>query len=444
MRSSRLHTVLSVLLICIALALGWLIQRMDAGIDLTANARNSLSDASASVLQSIETPVEIIAVIGPDQQQRDAISTLVSRLQVIKPDIQLSFINPETDPAAARELEATTGGELILRTAGRERRLRNLSERNITSSLRHLNREEDRVIAFLTGHDERSPTRSGNQDWSTVAGRLEAIGLVSRELSLISAPYIDEAIDLVVIAAPRRAYFPGEVASLNSYLNRGGNLLWLSEDSSSSIAGSSLQLLADTLGVDTLPGVVIDANSQALAAGSPDFVLLDRFPTHPVTRTMASPVLLPQAAALAVTPLAGQTTLPLLQSPTSSWTETGVLAGAIAFDENTDEVAGPLLLGVTIERQIAQGSQRIAIIGDADFGASQFIDNGGNQDFIEALILWLTGEFNTLDFGTQAAVDSTLTLSNNAIVLISSIYLAGLPLLLLLVAGIVRWRRSRQ
>lgn len=442
MRSSRLHTALSVLLVCITLAVGWFSQRVDLGIDLTANDRNSLSNTSESVLRAIKTPVEIIAVIGPDQQQRNAISTLVSRLQTIKSDIKLDFINPETNPAAARALNITSGGELILRTAGRERRLTNLSERSITSSLRHLNREEDRTIAFLTGHDERSPIRISNQDWSTVASRLDTIGLVSRELSLVSEPYIDDTIDLVVIAAPRRTYFPGEVASLNSYLNRGGNLLWLSEGNSNSTSGPGLQLLADTIGVDTLPGVVIDTNSQALAADSPDFVMLDRFPTHPVTQTLANPVLLPQAAALAVTPLAGQTTLPLLQTPTSSWTETSALSGSINFDENTTEVAGPLLLGVTIERPLTQGTQRIAVVGDADFGSSQFIDNGGNQNFIEALMLWLTGEFNTLEFGTQPAIDSTLTLNDNSIILLSAIYLAGLPTLLLLIAGFVRWRRS--
>ena len=441
MRSSRLHTVLSVLLVCITLAAGWLSQRVTQGFDVTANARNSLSESSEQVLRAIDTPVEIIAVIGPSQQQREAISTLVNRLQEIKLDVTLRFINPETNPAAAQALNVTTGGELILRTAGRERRLHNLSERNITSSLRHLNREEDRDIVFLTGHEERSPTSVSNHDWSTVATRLDAIGLVSRELSLVSEPTIDSSIDLVVIAEPKRPYFPGEVASLSRYLSQGGNLLWLSEGDSNAATGPGLQLLADTIGVDTLQGVVIDTNSQALAADSPDFVLLDRFPSHPVTQSLVSPVLLPQASALAVTALAGQTTLPLLQTPDSSWTETGALSGAIAFDENSAEVAGPLLLGVTIERTLTQGSQRIAVIGDADFASSQFIDNGGNQDFIEALMLWLTGEINSLDFATQSANDSTLALSNNAIVVISVIYLAGIPVLLLLIAGFVRWRR---
>ena len=190
-----------------------------------------------------------------------------------------------------------------------------------------------------------------------------------------------------------------------------------------------------------MPGTIIDTASQTLNADTPDFVLLDRFPAHSVTSSLASPILLPQASALAVTPLAGQETLPLLLTPEASWTETGELSGAITFDENTEEVSGPLLTGVTIEREHPSGVQRIAIIGDADFAASQFIDNGSNRAFIESLMLWLTGDADAMDFVTQRAPDSELSLSNQAIVGMSAIYLAGLPLLFLIGAAIVRWRR---
>jgi hypothetical protein len=266
---------------------------------------------------------------------------------------------------------------------------------------------------------------------------------MSRELSLVSDPYLDDGIDLVVIAAPRRPYFPGEIASLHDYLMRGGNLLWLTEVSLDDDTGPQLQYLADNLGIDSLPGTVIDTASQALAADSPDFVLLDRFPAHPVTASLVRPVLLPQAIALTTTPLAGQTTLPLLQTPESSWTDTGTLAGEISFDPDTNEVAGPLLLGVTIERAQATGVQRIAVIGDADLGASRFVGNGANQTFIESLVLWLTGNADDIEFVTQRAPDSELALGNTAIIAISTVYLAGLPLGLLLIALIVRWRRRQ-
>jgi ABC-type uncharacterized transport system involved in gliding motility auxiliary subunit len=302
-------------------------------------------------------------------------------------------------------------------------------------------REGDRDIAFITGHEERSPVRASNDDWQLIAQRLASIGLVSREVSLVSEPYLDSDIDLVVIADPTRPYFPGEIASITDYLARGGNLLWLSEISSDNDTGPALQAISDNLGVDILPGTVIDTASQALAAGSPDFVLLDRFPAHPITSNLTSPVLLPQAAALAVTPLAGQTELPLLQTPESSWTESGALSGAIAFDENTKEVAGPLLLGITIERDRPDGRQRFAVIADADFAASQFVGNGANQSFAESLVLWLTGDGDALEFVTQRAPDSELMLDNRSIIVLTVALLAIIPMLFILIAIIVRWRR---
>ena len=441
MLSSRLHTILSILLLCIVLAAGYLTQRFNTSVDVTANDRHSLTQPTRNVLLSMQSPVELIAVLGPDPQQREGVQALVSRFQAIKPDLQLRFINPETDPAAARALDAAPGGELILRAAGREQRLQNLSERTLVNSLRQLNREGDRDIVFINGHDERSPTAIGNDHWNRAADQLASIGLVSRELSLVSTPILDSDIDVVVLAAPRRPYFPGELNSLNRYINDGGNLLWLSELPTSSQTGPGLQILSNNFGVDTLPGTIIDTASQTLNADTPDFVLLDRFPAHSVTSSLASPILLPQASALAVTPLAGQETLPLLLTPEASWTETGELSGAITFDENTEEVSGPLLTGVTIEREHPSGVQRIAIIGDADFAASQFIDNGSNRAFIESLMLWLTGDADAMDFVTQRAPDSELSLSNQAIVGMSAIYLAGLPLLFLIGAAIVRWRR---
>ncbi|ASJ71171.1 GldG family protein [Granulosicoccus antarcticus] len=440
-RTTTLHTLLAVLLLCIVLATGWLTQRFSFSHDITANDRHSLSPTTIQVLEQMDAPVEMIAVLSSNPQQREGVEALVALFQQVKPDLQLRFLNPETDPAAARALDAAPGGEVILKAAGREQRLQNLSERSLVNSLRLLTREGDRDIVFITGHDERSPVRTSNDDWSRIAIELAGVGLVSREVSLVSAPYLEDSIDLVVIAAPRRPYFPGEIASLDDYVRRGGNLLWLSEIARDKVAGPGLQLLADNLGVDTLEGTVIDAASQALQAESPDFVLLDRFPAHPIVARLTSPVLLPQASALAVTPLAGQQILPLLQTPDASWTETGALSGAIQFDEGTSEVAGPLLLGITIERPLVTGMQRFAVIGDADFAASQFLDNGSNKAFTESLILWLTGESEALDFVTQKAIDSELQLDNRAIIMLTAVYLAGIPALLLIGAGLVRWRR---
>ena len=351
-RARPFHLALGALAVGIALAAGALGTRLERAVDVTANARHSLSATSVQAARALSGPVSLIAVLRPDPARREALEALVERFAEIRPDFALEIVNPDTDPGRARALDAAPGGELIVRSGEREQRLQSLSERTLAGALRRLGRDGEREIAFVTGHDERGPGGPADDGWGELARRLANGGLVARETSLVAEPRVPGSVDVLVVAAPRRPYFPGEVASLVDHLRRGGNLLWLPETPTGNPSGPGLDALAVELGVEVLPGTVVDAASQSLDAGAPDFVVLDRFPVHPVTAGLASPVLLPQARALGIVPLAGQELLPLLQTPEASWTESGPLEGEVRFDEGTGEVAGPLVLGVTIERAL--------------------------------------------------------------------------------------------
>ena len=323
----------------------------------------------------------------------------------------------------------------------------------------------------MTGHGERAPAGDGNDDWGLAGERLAGIGLVPRELSFVTEPRVPADVDVLVVAAPVEPWFPGEIAGLVEHVRAGGNLLWLIESpvdepggagngaagGASGDAGPApplaaalpdapgLEALATELGVATLPGRVIDTASQGVAGDAPDFVVLSALPRHPATAALAGPVLLPQAKALAVTPLAGQDTLALLATPESSWTETGALEGEVGFDAAAGEVAGPLVLGATIERRRGSGvaPQRIAVLGDADFGASRYLGNGANAALVESLMLWLAGDDGALDFVTAPAPDAELDIGTRGIVTLSAVYLAGVPLALLLGALAARLARRR-
>ena len=422
---------------------GWFSQRFSGAIDVTANSRHSLTLQTQNTLAALNEPVSILAVLGPEQTARDAVTELVDRYKALQPNITLEFINPETQPDRARELNITNGGELIVKNSQREQRLRRLSERALTNAMRQLNRDGDRQIVFITGHEERTPDGQSNSDWTLSATQLAQIGLISTTTSLVTSPRIDTNTDLLVIAAPSRPYFPGEIASVLQYIGEGGNLLWIIEHANKAEGGVNLSALSLEFGVDVLPGKVIDTASQTLNTGAPSIVVLDRHTNHPINGNLTSPIVLPGSKALAITPLAGQTILPLLLTPESSWTETGELQGEVRFDEGGNEVAGPLTLGVTIERQIGDNTQRIAILGDADFASNQFIGNGSNQAFLESLILWIAGDDQALEFVTQAAPDTQLSLSNKAIVILSGVFLLGIPLLMLCIAAWLAFRRRR-
>lgn len=446
MRSLRSYWILAGLSLGIALAALWLGERFNTRLDITANQRHSLSEASREVLASLQGPVEIIAVLGPSPQERRAVDAMLERYQALKPDLEWRYLNPETDPAEARALEAAPGGELIIHHGEREQRLGSLSERTLSDALARLTLAGERRVVFIEGHGERSPSGSLNDDWQLLAQHLARLGLVSEQQSLISEPLIDPEVALVVIADSRQPWLPGEVRSLENYLAAGGNLLWLGEPFLEGEPGNGLERLADNLGVDSLPGTVIDAASQA-QSDAVDFVILDRFPVHEINRSLAQPMLLPQAQALAVTPLAGQDERALLKTPADSWSETGPLSGEISHDAASGETAGPLLLGLTIERELPgdrepRPTQRFAVLGDADFASSRFLGNGSNRAFAENLFLWLTGDSKVMAFQAAAPPDASLSLDERDIVIISATALAGLPLLVLLTGLVYRlWRR---
>jgi len=443
MKRAAQHIPLAALIIGIALALIWISGRTNVDADLTANNRHALSEQTVSAIKALQGPVDITAVIGPSANQRGTLTELVSRYQAHNPLINLLFVNPETDPERVRQLNADASGELIVTGMGREQRLQAVSERTLTGALRQLNREGERKLAYIIGHEERSAIEPASGNWTTLSSRLNSIGLNSEELSLVTHPRIGDDVDVLVIADPRRPYFPGEIAGLLEYINLGGSLLWVTETDLNRKTGSGLSALGLELGIDLLPGTIIDTASQAANDGAVSFVILNSFSQHPVTQGLTSPVLLPQAKALAVTPLAGQTLLPLLQTPESSWTETGALQGAIQFDDGGDERQGPLVVGVTIEREINGKQQRIAVLGDADFASDQFIGNGANLGFAESLMLWLSGESDALAFVTMPAPDASLVLSQRSIIVLSLGLLLVLPAALFLIAGITAWRRRR-
>ena len=195
---------------------------------------------------------------------------------------------------------------------------------------------------------------------------------------------------------------------------------------------------------------MLDATSAAYGAESPTFAVIDHqlLPQHPVNDGVINPLLLPGTTALGVTPLAGQSVQPLLLSSENSWTEHGPVEGAVTFDDDGIEQRGPLLLGAAIVRESRDKSdsqlrheQRLAIIGDADMFASQWVGNGANLEYAERLFNWLANDDAQLAFATRVPEDALLDPSSRNILIMGGGFLVGLPMLFLVVAGWM-WRRQ--
>jgi ABC-type uncharacterized transport system involved in gliding motility auxiliary subunit len=444
-RAQRLRTRLQnatfvVLLLTVLGLAAWLSQQYRYTADWTASERNTLTQKSRDVIGVLDSPVRITAFVGRDALVRSRIEELVGRYRRAGARVELEFVNPELEPALARELGIRGDGEMIVRVGEASERLQRISEQTITNALAQLGRDRTRWIVFLSGHGERDPLGDANFDLGEFGQRLRERGYRVQVLNLATQPAIPDNTDLLVLASPRTAYLPGEIARLQQYLRRGRNLLWLTEPG----AGGPIDPLAAELGIEALPGVVVDAAAEIEGARTPDFAVAADYPAHPLTRDFDRITLFPQARALRTRDTGGWKHGPLVRTHHQSWTERDAIRGGARIEHDADEgeVAGPLTLAVAATRG-GDAEQRIAVVGDGDWLSNAYLGNGGNLDLGLRLFGWLVGDDTRMTIAPDRPPDLTVALTRPLVLLIGFTFLFVLPLLLA-GCGLVIWLRRRR
>ena len=438
----------ALLLLLACAAIGYLGTRFVYRADWTANGRISLSAQSRAVLKQLDGPVEIVSYANPQGDLRQTIAGFLKRYQAVKPDLSLRFVDPQLDPAKMRELGITVDGALILHYHGHQQRLDELSERSLTNALERLQRGNDRLVAFVTGDDERRPNGQANADMGTFMSQLESRGMRALPLNFAQVTAVPEHTDLVVLASPTVALAPGAVQALVSYVQTGGNLLWLTEPANSDLG---LKPLADVLGVRVLPGVLVDGSGTALGLHDPRMIALGSYPPQAITRGFQLTTLFPQVSALAQLAQTSWAVQAFLRSSPQSWTEFKPIDNAktsdIEFNAAAGELKGPLDFGFALRRLSPspdKSEQRAVVIGDGDFLSNAFLGNGGNRALGERVFDWLLGDDKLVDLPPRGAPDRLLEISQGELNALSFGFLIVLPLLLLLIGGAIVWRRRRR
>ncbi len=453
-RQLRLQNASFVVLFLAVIGLvAWLSTRYDYQADWTASGRHTLSEASVELLRSMEGAIHVTAFARDSElaPTRRRVRDLVGRYQRVEPDLQLDFIDPDQRPDLVRELGVSQEGELVVEYRGRRENVRNPNEQALTNALQRLARGGERRVLFLAGHGERNPQGAANHDYSEWTGQLEKLGFVVDRLTLTTEPRIPDDTALLVVADPRTEMLAGEVALIQGYVASGGNLLWLTEPGEA----PALEAVGGAFGVTPAPGTIVDLTGRLLGIEHPAFVVVADYPRHPVTEELTSVTLFPFARPLAVETIEAWQTTPLLRTLDRSWSETGAMEGAIRLDG--DDVGGPLTFGVAASRDITPDlaappeldaepqtrTQRVVVVGDADFLSSQYLGNGANLELGNRLVNWLSHDDVFITIPPRTAPDTQLELTPAVSVVIGLGFLLVIPGGLVAV-GVAIWLRRRK
>jgi len=497
------NTLFTVLLVVVLGLLAWLSLRYEMKADWTLSHRHSLSEASQKVLDELSGSLTITAYATKNNHLRQPIKELVERYQRHKSDLTLRFVDPNLYPGEVRERGVQFDGEIIIDYQKRSEHMRamqSLSEQNLTTALQRVARTNNRLILFMEGHGERSPTNFAEHDLSQWAQSLKNTGFNVQTVNFGQFAAIHDSASIFVIASPRNQLLPGEVAIIADYINNGGNLLWFIDPS---VPLSGLETLAEQFGLTIQPGMIADPMSQLLGVNNLGIVPVtgNGYGQHPVSSGVRNSLtLFPQASGLVVEPpeQEGWEETVLLTTSDNSWSETGELDGTIEYNEDSD-IAGPLNIAWAMTREIPMSEpvedvaetenlddseadtseddmadtlddsnidseqdseleaesemaaeeepdyqeQRVIIVGEGDFLSNAFIGFGGNLDLGLKMMNWLAQDDNFVDIPAKTAVDLSLELSSNGVFWLGAFFLLLLPLGLISI-GISIWLRRRK
>lgn len=440
---TRLNSIIQIILLLILAALlAWLSTRYTYESDWTQNGRHTLSGTSVDMLNKLDGKLEITAYAREEEILREAIKRFVGRYQRIKPDIVLRFVNPDAVPNEVRSLAISVNGELVLRYKERSEHVRSASEQEFTNALQRLLRGADRWLAFIEGHGERSPLGKANHDLGLWGQQLKQRGFRLQPINLGEMQTIPDNTHVLILAGPSVPLLQGETEIILSYLNRGGNLLWLHDPGEM----QGLEPLAEFLGVEFPPGTIIDYAGRLIGINDPTVALVTNrlYGNHAALKQLDLTTLFPMSTAIATKTNDRWRSHMLLSTGDHTWQETGELKGEVGLDTNLD-LPGPLTIGLSLERESGHEAtpQRVIVIGDGDFLSNTYVGNSGNMELGLRLMNWLSRDDDFITIPSTVAVDAQFEMDSTVAGALGVFFVFILPASLF-VAGIgVWWRRRR-
>lgn len=431
--------------------LAWITDHYNYQFDLTANKRHSLSASSIDLLNSLDRDITVHAYTT-DDVTRQAIHEIIGRYQRVKTDFNLRLLNPDLDIAEAQQdgIVMNKPFAFVVYYNGRMEHIDSLSESAISNALLRLNRRDNQLVVFLSGHGERDINGTDNRAYSTLNKQLSEMGFRLKQVNLLEQGLPDNT-KLLVIAAPINEYLSGEVEQLKTYISNGGNLLWLVDPGEL----QGLNKLATSFGIQLQAGVIVDNNPElrnTLNIQHPAIIPVTEYFPHIITNSIRYNTLFPLARG--ISPLSNENLVnnwqaeALFSSFGKSWSETGGISEEMVFDSTAGDVAGPVTIAVALHRQLEKQNeaqvvtQRAVIIGDSDFLADGYIGAGANLNLGLNIFNWLIGDDDLISVEVKASPDTRLQLNDTQLMIIAFGFFFIMPLLLL-IAGFSIWYRRK-
>jgi ABC-type uncharacterized transport system involved in gliding motility auxiliary subunit len=311
------------------------------------------------------------------------------------------------------------------------------AEHEFTSAILEVTGTKQKKVYFLTGHGEGSISA----DFSSARDGLRDNLFQVEPLDLFATPRVPDDAAVVIIAGPQRSPVDRELEILAEYLERNGRMLVMLNPN----PPEAFRRLLSPWWVTFRDGVLVDPASNVVP--HVDNLLVPR--TRNAFQLSETFFL----GATAVIPAdgipEGVELTPLAWTSPEAWMESTFVSGEQpSFDRAADE-RGPFAIGALVDSvppsetsPIPEGT-RLVVLGDSDLAANANFGNGDNGDLFVSAVNWLAAGREIISVDRKVLTTRRLLLRPEEARFLNFTSIGLLPLILLLVAGYLWWRRSR-
>jgi ABC-type uncharacterized transport system involved in gliding motility auxiliary subunit len=453
-KEGSLLTLLTVIFLTILMAVNLMGQRFPWRLDLTAGQRYSISGQSQKIAKSINQLVWIRAFFQEGNPAKKKAQALLEIYASTNPLIRFQFIDPDRQPALAQQYGVRNYGALILESAGKTQPVAQADEEGLTNGFLRLMQANPKKVVFVIGHGEKGLQESQRDGYALAKGVLEKENYRTEEVNL-SANGIPQETACLIIAGPKKPFFPKEIEDLKTFVQGGGRVILMLEP----YQDGGLKEWLGTMGLTLQSDIMVDKVSR-IFGGDYLIPMAGSYGQNPITDKFTVTTFFPTARSLALStpPPSGFSFEVLVRSSSQSWGETdrGKLEkGEAVFEEGRD-LKGPLNLAVLItvssrsprpdqesksNPKVRQG--KVVVFGDSDFADNSYFNVSGNGDLFLNTVNYLTEEEALIAIRPSKSPVQPLALTSSQALALFLIPVVLMPILVI-GAGLSVWKSRRK
>ncbi len=470
-RSGGYAALVGAFAVAIAVVVNLLVSALPASVtkpDLTAEGLSSMSQQTKAIAGALCEDVTIY-LLAQRGNENSTLQGFLNRYAALSGHIKVKTVDPVVYPnfAAQYTSDQLTNNDLIVVCGERSRHVSYYDifqtsytsyyetttdfagEQAVTSAISYVTNGDLPKVYALSGHGEEDiPTALAQSVAAQNMDLVEGLTLVSRDA-------VPEDAAAVILYGPQKDLSAEDAQKLNAYLDGGGKLLLFTAVSDAETP--NLGTVTARFGLSAAQGIVMDGD-RSHNAGYPHYLLPD-LASHAITQPLTAGgyyALVPNAHAIrtAQTLPEGASVTPLLTTSAASYLKAAGMSVTTLDQEEGDEV-GAFDVAVAATLSLDGGESAGEDGGDAAQAALVWMAStaafdpsvdamvaGANTDLFLNALGWACGQQDAISIHAKSLDYELLTVPTSSRALLTSIFVAAIPLALI-VCGFLVWHRRK-